>query len=278
MLDRINDLPIWLINLPRAVERRESMVSQLNALGLDYTLFEGVDGVARETEMLASMNAPAFARNMGRNILLGGIGCYHSHLGVWREFLETEAGVALVLEDDVVFHDDFLVALNLGLRAQAHWDILKLNCVRAKLPISQGHIGHYRLNAYWGPKTGTAAYLIKRETAAKILPAMLPITRATDHEISRFFVHDYRLRGLEPFPSHVDDHNQSQITGVGFADVVKFPLRQRLPHYRLKAGNYLRRLMWLVKRGEVFPRKRQLVSAAPSGLGKAKLPKQGKTI
>ncbi len=252
-------IPAYLINLPRATARREKMEAQLATLGLAYTLFPGVDGRAEEARLLANTDQAAFERNMGRKILIGGIGCYHSHLGVWEAFLASDAPIALVMEDDVVFHDDFLPAMALAIKAQAHWDVLKLNRIRAKLPISQGQIGPYRLNAYLGPNTGTGAYLINRATAAKLLPAMRRVTRATDHEINRFFVHDFRLRGLEPFPSHVDDGGISLITGTGFADVRKFPWYQRLPHYRLKAGNYLRRFIWLAQRGEIWPSDRALL-------------------
>ena len=248
------NIPVWLINLPRATARREKMEAQLLSLGLPYTLFPGVDGRAEEARLLANTDRAAFERNMGREILIGGLGCYHSHLGVWEAFLATDAPTALVMEDDVVFHDDFLPAIDLALQAAAHWDFLKLNRIRAKMPISQGRIGPYQLNAYLGPNTGTGAYLINRATAAKLLPAMRRVTRATDHEINRFFIHDFRLRGLEPFPSHVDDGNISLITGTGFADVRKFRLSRRWPHYMLKAGNYLRRFVWLLRRGEIFPK------------------------
>lgn len=257
----IPDVPAWLINLPRATARREKMELQLAAMGLPYTLFPGVDGRAEEARLLANTDQAAFERNMGRKILIGGLGCYHSHLGVWEAFLASGAPIALVMEDDVVFHDDFLPAVALAIKAQAHWDFLKLNRIRAKLPISQGQIGPYHLNAYVGPNTGTGAYLINRATAAKLLPAMCRVTRATDHEINRFFVHDFRLRGLEPFPSHVDDGGQSLITGAAFADVQKFPLSRRWPHYLLKAGNYFRRFAWLVRKGEIAPRKRVLLAA-----------------
>lgn len=255
----IDDVPVWLINLPRAAARREKMQAQLAAMGLPYTLFPGVDGRAEAARLLANTDIPAFRRNMGREILIGGIGCYHSHLAVWQEFLATGQQTALVLEDDVVFHDDFLPAVAMALQARDHWDFLKLNRIRAKFPISQGRIGPYRLNAYIGPNTGTGAYLINRATAAKLLPAMRRVTRATDHEINRFFVYDFRLRGLEPFPSHVDDGGQSLITGTGFADVQKFRWYRRLPHYGLKAGNYLRRFIWLARRGELWPGRRSSV-------------------
>lgn len=259
MTDPLDGLPAYLINLPRAADRRARMETQLSLLAFPYTLFPGVDGRAEEARLLANTDTRAFCRNMGRDILIGGIGCYHSHLGVWEAFLTTGKPVALVMEDDVVFHDDFLPALRLALQAQDHWDFLKLNHIRAKLPITQGHIGPYRLNAYLGPNTGTGAYLINRATAAKLLPAMRRVTRATDHEINRFFVHDFRLRGLEPWPSHVDDGGNSLITGAQFADVRKFPWHRRLPNYRLRLGNYFRRLVWLARRGELIPSIRNLV-------------------
>ena len=237
------DLSTWLINLPRATERRAKMEEQLARLPFDHAVFDGVDGNAREADLLEKTDVSAFERNMGRKILIGGIGCYNSHLGVWRDFLTSGKQV------DVVFHEDFVEAIDLALEAEAHWDFLKLNCIRAKLPVSQGKIGTYTLNAYVGPATGTGAYLINRATAEKLLPRMLPVTRATDHEINRFFLHDFRFFGLEPFPSHPDDGNVSYITGVGHADLKKFRWYRRLPNYRLRLGNYFRRFIWLRKNG-----------------------------
>lgn len=260
------EIGTWLINLPRAVERRAKMDAQLAAMDLPFEVFDGVDGKAREAELLQTVDVASFRRNMGRDVLIGGIGCYHSHLGVWRRFLDSGRPVALILEDDVVFHDDFLDAVDLALRAPLAWDMLKLNCIRAKVPVAQGRIGPYTLNAYVGPATGTAAYLIHRKTAATLLAAMLPVTRATDHEINRFFAHDFRLVGLEPFPSHVDDGNVSLITGTGFAELRKYPLHRRLPNLALRAGNYLRRIGWLARKGMLWPRPgRDLLAGQSSG-------------
>lgn len=259
MNTHLQDLPIWLINLPRATERRLRMQQRLSALGLNYTITDGVDGAAEAQRLLANTDVAQFERNMGRKILIGGLGCYHSHLLVWEQFLASGQPIALILEDDVVFHDDFLEALRLALSAQTHWDFLKLNKIRAKMPISQGMIGPYRLNAYVGPATGTGAYLINRATAAKLLSAMGHVTRATDHEINRFFAHDFRLRGLEPFPSHLDDGPSFIATAQGgYSSVRKFYAWQRLPNYRLRAANYFRRLAWLARHGELFSKHRVL--------------------
>ena len=185
---------------------------------------------------------------MGSPLLPGKLGVYASHLAVWEAFLASGHKVALILEDDVVFHDDFLEAVDTALVHADAWDLVRFNCIRAKLPVTQAHYGRYRLNAYVGPFTGNACYLIHREVAARLLPGLWPQTRALDHELNRFFRHDYRQFGLEPWASHPDDGGESTITGTGFALVRKFPWYQRLPHYRLKAANYFRRAWWLWRR------------------------------
>lgn len=243
------DLGVWLINLPHDADRRGRMEAQLAAMGLDYSLFPAIDGRAEEARLLERADPAAYARNMGAPLLPGKLGVYASHLAVWEEFLASPHNAALILEDDVVFHDDFLEALDVALAASDQWDIIRFNCIRAKLPVTQAQLGRYRLNAYIGPFTGNAAYLIHRDVARKLMPGLWPQTRALDHELNRFFLHEYRQLGLEPWSSHPDDGGTSTITGTGFGLVKKFKWYRRLPHYRLKAANYFRRAFWLMRNG-----------------------------
>ena len=249
------DLGVWLINLDRDTDRRAAMERQLGALGLPYTRFAAINGKEQAETLARRADAAAYARNMGSPILPGKMGCYASHVTVWEAFIASDHPVALILEDDVVFHDDFLSALDLALAHADTWDTLRFNCIRAKLPVRQARLGRYDLNAYLGPFTGNAAYLIHRDVARRILPNLWPQTRAFDHELNRFFRHDFRQFGLEPFPSHVDDGGDSSITGTNFALVKKPHWTKRLPHYRLKAANYLRRGWWLLRNGYLFPKR-----------------------
>ena len=252
------NLPVWLINLRRADRRREAMIQRLEALGLSFEIFDAVDGRAEAEALAHSVDRAAFERNTGSALLPGKIGVYHSHLRVWQTFAACAEPAALILEDDVVFHDGFLDAVTAALSVIDHWDIVRFNAIRAKIPICQGVVGPYRLNAYLGPFTGNGCYLIRREIAAQLAATLLPMTRPLDHELNRFFVHGHRLRGLEPWPSHVDDEGESQITGTAFANVRKFPLAQRMPYYRLKAGNCLRRAAGLAREGALRPSARSL--------------------
>ena len=251
---RFPGLKVVLINLPRSVERREKMEQRLATLGLPYELLQAVDGKAEWERLLPSVNLKAFERHVGRDVLPGEVGCYHSHLKAWQRFLTSDALVLLVLEDDMVFHDDFVDALRTALRGRAHWDMLKLAKIRAKQPVCQGLLGQYRLNAYLGAATGFGAYLVQRETARRLLPALMPIAAPIDRELEQVHRHDVRHFGLEPFPCHPQDEGQSTITGERFGAVKRYALYRRWTKYAEQTRNFLGRAGYLTRRGRLLPR------------------------
>lgn len=229
------------------------MVAQLEKLGLNWTLFPAVDGRANQDTLIKRADTAAYVNNMGRPLLPGKLGVYASHIGVWEQLVASPHKAALILEDDVVFHPDFLQALDVALENGDLWDLVRFNSIRAKLPVTQARLGDYRLNAYVGPFTGNACYLIHRDIAARILPNLWPQTRAMDHELNRFFYHDYRQMGLEPWSSHPDDGGTSTITGKALSLVRKPRWFHRLRYFGVKSANYLRRISWLLRHGMLFP-------------------------
>lgn len=245
-------LRVVLINLDRSLDRRSVMEARLAEIGLPHVRIAAVDGQARWDALFPTVDVSAFQRNVGRDVMPGEIGCYHSHLQAWQGLLESKHDTLLVLEDDVVFGTDFRQALALGLEHRGEWDLLKLNKVRAKQPVRQRKLGPYSLNAYIGPATGTGAYLIQRHVVEHLLPRMLPIKRPIDHELERVHVLDYRLFGLEPFPSEVRDGQQSTITGNNFSTVRKYRWYRRLPAYRQRLGTLLFRTLYLARKGRLF--------------------------
>ena len=215
---------------------------------------QGVDGRADWERLAPSVDLAAFHRNTGREVIHAEVGCYHAHLEAWQMLIDSGAEVGLILEDDVVFHADFAQAIRAALAARGAWDFLKLNRIRAKVPVAQGQLGPWRLNAYLGPATGLGAYLIRADLAQRLLPRMLPITRPIDHELDRSHVHDFRHFGLEPFPSHVDDGGSSTITGTGFDAVRKFPWYRRLSVHRVRLANTVGKALHLTRNGRLWPR------------------------
>ncbi len=247
-------LMVLLINLPRSTDRRVRMEQRLAALGLAYEVLPAVDGRARWDELKNSVDLRAFQRHAGSDVLPGEIGCYHSHLQAWQRLLASDKDVLLVLEDDMVFHDDFLDALRMALRGREHWDMLKLAKIRAKQPICQGLLGPYRLNACIGAFTGFGAYLIQRETAQRLLPRLLPIRAPIDRELEQVHRHDIRHFSLEPFPAHPQDEGQSTITGERFSNVRRYPLSRRWTKYAEQTRNLIGRVAYLARHGRLRAR------------------------
>lgn len=255
---QLPELMVLLINLPRSTDRRARMEQRLAALGLAYELLPAVDGRARLDELLPSVDVGLFEQHVGRDVLPGEIGCYHSHLQAWQRFLASDAQVLLVLEDDMVFHKDFMDALRIALRGRAHWDMLKLAKIRAKQPVCQGMLGPYRLNACLGAFTGFGAYLIQRETARRLLPQMLPIRAPIDRELEQVHRHDIRHYSLEPFPAHPQDEGLSTITGERFGHVRRYPLSRRWTKYAEQTRNLIGRLAYLARHGRLHSRLTEL--------------------
>ena len=252
----LQGLSAWLINLDRSAQRLAQMEERIAALGAPFEVrrFSAVDGKAHP-ELIAQVDQEAFISAIGRPILAGEIGVYFSHLRVWQQFLQSDAEVALVMEDDVVFHEDFLPALQVALENVARWDMLKLNKIRAKAPITQFSAAGYDFNAYLGVATGYGAYLITRDAAERLLTQLLPIRMPIDHATARYYDLDLRLLGMEPFPSHVDDGGASTITGQHFNAVQKPKPWMRLPSYFWRLRGDIGRLFWLKKNGMLKKRR-----------------------
>jgi glycosyl transferase family 25 len=248
-------LMVLLINLDRSAHRRVQMEQRLADLGLAYTRLPAVDGKAHWAELVASVDVPLFERQVGRDLMMGEIGCYHSHLRAWQALIDSDCHTLLVLEDDVVFGEDFLPALREALDRRDLWDMLNLNKIRAKQAVRQAQLGPYALNAYMGPLTGMGAYLISRQTAQRLLPDMLPITLPIDLELDRVHRHRIRRYGLEPFPSHVDDEDQSTITGQAFSGVRKHVWYRRMPTFKRRLRDLVAKQWYLLRTGQLFPEK-----------------------
>ena len=242
-------VPVRVISLTQAETRRARVTAELQRLDIAFSFFDGVDGHAREEELLAKTDISAWHRFMGAPVAAGHLGCYASHVHLWEEIAEGPDEIVLVCEDDIVLQDGFRAAVGAALSCHKHWDICRFAKVRAKWPVSLGRVGEFSLNAYIGPFTGNACYLINRDVAGRLAHSFWPIRRAHDHELNRFFHYDFRLTGLEPFTAVQEDQGESFITGTGMSKARKFPKWKRLPHYAHKAANYFRRLRWLALRG-----------------------------
>jgi GR25 family glycosyltransferase involved in LPS biosynthesis len=120
----------------------------------------------------------------------GGVGCYLSHMDVWKYIRGTDKAAALVLEDDVVLRDDFHACLK-AVPLPDDWDIMLLGYVCNICRRDQRFPRLQHVKKFFGMH----AYLISQKGINTILAhnASYPIGKQVDSMLSDM-ISEGRLR------------------------------------------------------------------------------------
>lgn len=122
--------------MKKSVDRREHIKAQFQDLSLDYEFFTATNGYELSEEELAQVKTEDIVEvplRLGHKVILthkltqGEIGCALSHLRLYQHILDSGLDRALILEDDVVIHPDFKVALENFDCITEDWDIVNFS-------------------------------------------------------------------------------------------------------------------------------------------------------
>ncbi len=188
--------PVFFINLDDQVDRRRSVEVQLSAASLVAERIPGVDG-----DNLPDFAAPYFLSSL---LSHGEVGCYASHLSVWRAIVARKLPYALVLEDDVQIGPDAThVVMEVIRTLPRGWDFVHMdgrprNRSFAARPLSDLP-GNRKLIRYARVPDGAVAYLISNGGAQKLL-APKPREAPVDTDIRRPWLWDLDLYGVSSPP------------------------------------------------------------------------------
>jgi glycosyl transferase, family 25 len=234
----------WVINLDRATERLQRISAQLQHLGLAWTRLPAVDARALTPEQRAALDEPSYRRKHGMSPVLGELGCYLSHVAVMQQFLAGEAEFALVLEDDVLLHDDLPAVLQGLMRHADRWDVAKLSAVHSGTPVPYLEVAPGRQLAVMLSRcTGSSAYLMNRHAAQAYLRGLLPMQLPYDHVFDQSWTFGLKFRLVTPTPCGHDEQIASTIVAPP-GPSRKFHWRQRLPAHAYRLGNEWQRLKY----------------------------------
>ncbi|XP_017573288.2 procollagen galactosyltransferase 2 [Pygocentrus nattereri] len=218
---------IFLINLKRRTDRRERMLNTLEALGLEVTVTEAVDGKALNSSQLKALGIEMMPDYKdpysGRVLTRGEIGCFLSHHATWIEVVERHLQRVLVLEDDVRFEPRFKRRMQTIMedveKAQLDWDLIYVG--RKRMQVAQPEVSVEGVDnlveadySYW-----TLGYALSLQGARKLLSAqpfgkMLPVDEflpimfnkhPNTAYMSHFEPRDLRAFSVEPllvYPTH----------------------------------------------------------------------------
>uniref|UniRef100_A0A6B2EBA8 Putative glycosyltransferase 25 family member n=1 Tax=Phlebotomus kandelakii TaxID=1109342 RepID=A0A6B2EBA8_9DIPT len=175
--DRLTLSRIFMVNLKRRPERRRKMEGSFRLLGLDVEYFEAVDGKKIDEEFLSRWKIdflPEYADPYHkRPMTMGEVGCFLSHLTIWRRIVEERLKEVLILEDDIrfepFFRERFISLLNEA-RHQGSWDLIYLGRKRLH-DSSEPWVDDCQQLVYPSYSYWTLGYLISYQGAKKLLDA-----------------------------------------------------------------------------------------------------------
>jgi glycosyl transferase family 25 len=193
-----------VINLAAEEARWAAVRRQFLSADLEPFRFDAVEGAALGGPQRRRLYSEALNQvQYHKPLTAGEIGCYASHIAVWRQLLESDEPHLAVFEDDVDIDMDLAATLEAIARAPADWDLVKLigrrrERPRARLPLAPGR----SLIEYRRVPGLTCAYVVNRRGAEKLLRHRVPFGRPIDVDLRHWWECQLRVLGVHPYPVH----------------------------------------------------------------------------
>ena len=194
--------PIWIISLERAAARRAYVVEGFTRLGIPFEIVDGIDGwhLSGEEQRRCSQTRALF--EMGTRLTQGTLGCALSHLKVYERMVADAIPALVVMEDDALPTPQLMAALDELDRIPGDWDVVTFRSQFASsrpvpLPgvtIADGH----QVCTYERVPFGAQCYLLRLETARRLLDVGYPVRMPADELLFRRWPAKLRTYGIEP--------------------------------------------------------------------------------
>lgn len=229
----------YLINLDGSDQRLESATKQLNEHQIAFTRFPAVDGRKKSLDQFVEYNDGKAHQILGRSLLNSELGCYLSHYGCVKKFLETDSDYLVVLEDDMDVSDDFKIALNaileyLDTHKTLDWYLINIAAKKKKFAQNIVNVEDKELwHAYYFPIRGLGL-IWSRKGAEEFYQIGKEITMPVDIFFQRWL--SQNAKGLGVWPALVKPLGlDSDILGtVATEGIARKEKEQRDASYTLK--------------------------------------------
>lgn len=172
-----SDFDCYLINLDKNKDRLKKFTSSYKGSGLkeeEFIHFKAIYGKDIKYKEYISDKVEI-------NMTPGMVGCFLSHLAIYKMMTKSLKDYALIFEDDASLSRDLNVSMISSIfnSTPDDWDIILLGYDTSN-PVHKYEKldGYFKMYNFWG----THAYLIKKTAAAKLLDlTRIPFTNQIDH-------------------------------------------------------------------------------------------------
>jgi len=247
----INSVPVYVINLARSRDRWERLQKSADAFSLDLRRVEAVEGKLLQPDELGNFDDAGFRRCHGKIAMPAEIGCYFSHIRALEVIAAAPEPFAVLVEDDVLFTPAFQPFVDKTTKISG-WDAIKLvnHRTAAFRPFRQVDDEFAIGRCLHGPLGSSAAYIVTRKGAAKLLAAIRPMRVPYDVALERGWAGNYEIFTTDKPVVEFSDVAVSTIAlGRSAYAKKRLPPYKRLTTLLFRAADYIRRIVYaLAKR------------------------------
>jgi len=181
-----------VINLASSPDRMAHAEAQLLQAGFHCKRIDAFDGRGLNLSAVADYDDLRTRRFMGRSMTPGEIGCYESHLRALRAFVESDAEVGLILEDDFQLEAGGGAAIKgvmAWLRENPCWHAINVGARKRKISSPLTDVGgHALVRAHYFPMLAHAMVWTRagaQALLAQALPIFCPADNMYRHVLTR---------------------------------------------------------------------------------------------
>jgi glycosyl transferase, family 25 len=198
-----DQIPVVIINLARANERRSKIESALGQLAVRFSILPAVDGSELGPEIWTELQVQPCLRDYGRELSANEIGCVASYLKVLKCIADGPDPYVCVLEDDALPTPAFPFALSpQWLDALPRFDILRLVSqpyrLRKSPYVPVANLERHDVVAPVHSGFLATGQIITRDSAARLLAKLVPVTAPIDNMLYRDPVIPLRVLEMRP--------------------------------------------------------------------------------
>jgi len=182
---------VYVINLYHCKDRLELFKNTYNFHNIDYEVISAIDGNKLDINRLhkEQIVGDYVMNTMNKKIrdyhyeinTMGAIGCYLSHIEVWKKIKEDKnCNYGMIFEDDVIINNNITdkVIYEYINDLPNDWDILLLNKNRVVMTREKNNL--FKVSKF----ICTHSYVIKKNSIDKILKELMPINQQIDFKLS----------------------------------------------------------------------------------------------
>jgi glycosyl transferase family 25 len=228
---------IHVINLERSAERRAAVEARLDAIGADYRLLRGVEGRGGYAAFEAC-DLEEYRLNTGRAPTDGEVGCYASHLALWRLCAATNEPL-VVMEDDAEPLPIFAAALEATRQLIERYGFMRLEYDGPAQPARTKAIeavGTFTAHYFVKYPYGAMCYALSPRVARAFVAASSNLRAPVDMFIKRCWAHGQPLYGLLPYSVQESGHAAESTIRSRTKETLPAALRVRRALHKIGAG------------------------------------------